>query len=1090
MIRLAGREEFVSINTDYTVDDDAVDAEERLYYGPEQDDDGEAAEDGEPEAGQSRAEPTQQPGSHDISTSDSDEQGLAGDGGQQSSEAAAAGLEVQQQQPEQEEEEEEIPYGPMRVWVLMGGDGAERHASLAAGRAVMSGMSKFRDAMVGLAGFRSRAPSGSLGTLLRLLGAGRSVPHKTRASRSCTLPACPHSTANFVSPHRKGRHIIEFEGAYPGRRKAPLSRDQVEPFVLAPSGRGADEQRRRASLLARRNTWLELGFDEAGLPDLLQLDEIRTMTPLQTTLENEPVWAVPMAAVMRGTVEEAVEACERVLARTNVASHALPPLAAQVEGLQEEVQAELMAAGLVTPSIVTPFTPCPLPGTSPTLTQHHRNVGRPGYRCGYVCMQRWVSTLARPHTMLPVVVVAPESGEEADAACRHRSEPEPAVVTDAGAPVMLPLQRGVCGLWDSDHTMQPLNPRALSLGDFAAEAAKHNAVVYLGALPGRLGQDGTVVQMLESEGVVTTALRLSVPREGPCHRRAPAAAAYQPLSLRADAACQQTRAASGLSSTACMATYDRAVLSEILSQLPANLGVQCLPSVDVPVQHLMKAAAHEDVALDLMETMREMLQSGQLAIRPLCGSSSAAVARLSLYSDMHQYCVALAQRLPEIPANSLSRPHAPIPLHTFLPSTFIIEPFIGTDPVILTRQHSGSHHASSSSSAGAGSSSAAVDESHSSSSSSSSSAASPTSDEEVTLRVDWAGEKPWVRVCMGLMGNVARLSTRTSPSSSRRRHRPPAWSVIPHEARTLPSNSRAPRGAPCLAVTTPAPWGGPTGPNTFLSHRPPFPDPQPPSAPRVFRTGRHGALRPLHPSLHPTSRGRRLTGHLLTLHTHRRLPRFTSLITPIPRTHTSSGGSSGSGSGGCSKRARHASGGGARGGGQEVVPYTSAEVECWPVTWVTPAPPSILPHDVVRSAQMRARVVADRLGLAGLCQLDCLVHAGSGEMLVLNINACPLLTADSPLLRQALLLPVPMLPSDLVRATILLAVQHADEEEEAVRGSEAEGGMSASSTMDAYDNEDERASMLEDLERLRDQEEGYGGPGGQEDDAEESSDIL
>lgn len=46
---------------------------------------------------------------------------------------------------------------------------------------------------------------------------------------------------------------------------------------------------------------------------------------------------------------------------------------------------------------------------------------------------------------------------------------------------------------------------------------------------------------------------------------------------------------------------------------------------------------------------------------------------------------------------------------------------------------------------------------------------------------------------------------------------------------------------------------------------------------------------------------------------------------------------------------------------------------------------------------------------------------------------------------------------DLVRATILLAVQHA-EEEEAMRGSEAEGGMSGSSTMDAYDNEDERVS--------------------------------
>lgn len=72
------------------------------------------------------------------------------------------------------------------------------------------------------------------------------------------------------------------------------------------------------------------------------------------------------------------------------------------------------------------------------------------------------------------------------------------------SPPACALPQGVCGLWDSDHTMQPLNPRALNLSEFAAEAAKHNAVVYLGALPGRLGEDGTVVQMLESEGVTTT----------------------------------------------------------------------------------------------------------------------------------------------------------------------------------------------------------------------------------------------------------------------------------------------------------------------------------------------------------------------------------------------------------------------------------------------------------------------------------------------------------------------------------------------------------------------------------------------------------
>lgn len=46
-----------------------------------------------------------------------------------------------------------------------------------------------------------------------------------------------------------------------------------------------------------------------------------------------------------------------------------------------------------------------------------------------------------------------------------------------------------------------------------------------------------------------------------------------------------------------------------------------------------------------------------------------------------------------------------------------------------------------------------------------------------------------------------------------------------------------------------------------------------------------------------------------------------------------------------------------------------------------------------------------------------------------------------------------------MRASILLAVQHA--EEETVRSSEADAGMSGSSTMDVYDNEDERVSGAE-----------------------------
>lgn len=47
---------------------------------------------------------------------------------------------------------------------------------------------------------------------------------------------------------------------------------------------------------------------------------------------------------------------------------------------------------------------------------------------------------------------------------------------------------------------------------------------------------------------------------------------------------------------------------------------------------------------------------------------------------------------------------------------------------------------------------------------------------------------------------------------------------------------------------------------------------------------------------------------------------------------------------------------------------------------------------------------------------------------------------------------------DLVRATVLLAVQHSEDE---LSRSEGEGGMTGSSTMDVYNEEDERVSAAE-----------------------------
>ena len=50
---------------------------------------------------------------------------------------------------------------------------------------------------------------------------------------------------------------------------------QVEPFFLAPSCLGANERKRRAALLKKRNEWLSYGQKEEDLPSHLSLHELR-----------------------------------------------------------------------------------------------------------------------------------------------------------------------------------------------------------------------------------------------------------------------------------------------------------------------------------------------------------------------------------------------------------------------------------------------------------------------------------------------------------------------------------------------------------------------------------------------------------------------------------------------------------------------------------------------------------------------------------------------------------------------------------------------------------------------------------------------
>ncbi|GBF99894.1 hypothetical protein Rsub_12690 [Raphidocelis subcapitata] len=163
---------------------------------------------------------------------------------------------------------------------------------------------------------------------------------------------------------------------------------------------------------------------------------------------------------------------------------------------------------------------------------------------------------------------------------------------------------------------------------------------------------------------------------------------------------------------------------------------------------------------------------------------------------------------------------------------------------------------------------------------------------------------------------------------------------------------------------------------------------------------------------------------------------------------------------------------------------------------VTPAPPHIIPPPAAAALRARATEVGEHLGLRGLAQLDGFVNAETGDVIVLDARAFPKLGDGHPLLQQAreagflviiilplllllllLLLPLlllgaallespPMLPHQLLRRQLALALEAAEADRaaaEAARlgvpawyaaaapGGGAAGGAAAGGDREEYD---------------------------------------
>lgn len=85
---------------------------------------------------------------------------------------------------------------------------------------------------------------------------------------------------------------------------------------------------------------------------------------------------------------------------------------------------------------------------------------------------------------------------------------------------------------------------------------------------------------------------------------------------------------------------------------------------------------------------------------------------------------------------------------------------------------------------------------------------------------------------------------------------------------------------------------------------------------------------------------------------------------------------------------------------------------------ITPPPQPFVSELAIKAAKRRMELVAKRLGLQGYSRIDAFMHIKTGELIVIEANTLPGLTASTVIYHQALAEPTPMYPTDFLEAVM------------------------------------------------------------------------
>jgi hypothetical protein len=141
-----------------------------------------------------------------------------------------------------------------RVWVLLGGDGDERHAALASGANVVAKLRHYPDLQVGWGLGRRQCVHGVEVMLWGSAG----------AEQGRRLPSALHAPSRSASP-------LSLRPTPPPPSPSP----QVEAFLLPPPDAGEGEAKRRAALLGRATEYATIGIPESDWPESMARPQLQ-----------------------------------------------------------------------------------------------------------------------------------------------------------------------------------------------------------------------------------------------------------------------------------------------------------------------------------------------------------------------------------------------------------------------------------------------------------------------------------------------------------------------------------------------------------------------------------------------------------------------------------------------------------------------------------------------------------------------------------------------------------------------------------------------------------------------------------------------